>query len=602
MSEFDSILTPDVRFHLVHKMERHKVIALAGPRLLPHEEKYLHLHNVAGVILFSRNVQSLSQVADLVASVDEYLSVDDAPALVMADHEGDMVAQLRGIIGVPPSALAIAATGDVDLAREVARETGAVMRKLGVNVVLAPVADLYIDPASPITGLRAFGRDPERVASFVAASVEGFRAAGIASCAKHFPGHGDTAEDSHETLPEIRRSLKDLNARDLIPFRRAVEAGVEMMMMSHIAFPLDREELVPASFDSRMIAGVLRETLDFDGVVITDSLEMAPARWYAQSGFGGLAGGFERALLAGSDLLLHTKPIPEQVKIEGAASPVMSINVMDTIIKTLEKVVDRGRIDKKLAEAATGNDALRSILNILGTSGDRILQLRRSLAGTTSPRPSTGGGNVIQLGAFPTVPSVYREVAGRAVIAPHGWDEVATSSLSDRSTVVMPIQWSPGESINKQDLDEFLDVMLRHFPDWERTGCAIGFSGDGEDVEPVMEPSGRRTVVDASRYDASASGGGIELGPDDGFVVVFSTRGIPDEAFGAALERFVEIHRPDVIVVTGWPQYDWIPEGIPVLLTLGASPQNASALAEVLQGHTSPAGSLEGLLPEPRKP
>lgn len=594
MSEFDDILTPDIRFHLVRRMERHKVIALAGPELLPHEEKYLGFHNVAGVILFQRNVQSLSQVGELIGSVVENLGEDAPPPLVMADHEGDLVSELHGIIGAPPSALAIAATGDTDLAADVARETGMAMRKLGLNAVLAPVADLYIDPASAITGLRTFGRDPSRAAAFVAATVDGFRAAGVAACVKHFPGHGDTPEDSHETLPEVGRSLAQMREDDLVPFRSALDAGVEMVMMSHVAYPLGRGELVPASFDRRMIDGLLREEMGFDGVVITDSLEMAGARWYA-SGAGDFSGGFERALLAGSDLLLHTRPIPEQVRIEGETSPVLSINVMDTIIRTLEKVVDRGRIDEKLAAAAEENEPLRNILSILDRSHRRVERLRRSVQAAAPQRPATGG-KVIALGAYPTVPPVYRDVAERALCAPRGWERVA-GRFADREVLLVPVQWEAGDSLKRHDLDAYVEIILRHFPGWERTGTVIDFESDGNTVEPVVAASSRPTVIDASLYDGSAPGAEIEMGEGDALVLVVSGRGEPAAPFAAALERFAAVEQPDAVIVAGWPLTGWIPEGVPVLLSLGASAQAASAVAQALAGAIEPIGSLAGLLP-----
>jgi len=594
MSEFDDILTPDVRFHLVRRMERHKVIALAGPQLLPHEEKYLEFHNVAGVILFQRNVHSLSQVGELIQSVVETLGSDAPPPLVMADHEGDLVSELREIIGAPPSALAIAATGDADLAAEVARETGTAMRKLGLNAVLAPVADLYIDAGSAITGLRTFGREPLRAAAFVSASVDGFRAAGVAACVKHFPGHGATPEDSHETLPEVGRSLAELREDDLVPFRSALDAGVEMVMMSHVAYPMGRGELVPASFDRRIIDGLLREEMGFDGVVITDSLEMAGARWYA-TGSGGFSGGFERALLAGSDLLLHTRPIPEQVRIEGEDSPVMSINVMDTIIKTLEKVVDRGRIDEKLAAAAKDNEPLRNILAILDRSNRRVDRLRGSVEAAAPARPATSG-KVIALGSYPTIPPVYRDVAERSLCAPHGWERVP-GHFADRHVVVIPIQWEAGDSLKRHDLDTYVDVILKHFPGWERSGIVIDFDVDGDAVEPVVVASSRPTVIDATLYDGSAPSGGIEVAEGDALVLVVSGRGEPEEAFAAALERFAAVEQPDAVIVAGWPLTDWIPEGVPVLLSLGASPQAASAVAQALAGAIEPIGSLNGLLP-----
>jgi beta-glucosidase-like glycosyl hydrolase len=346
MEKEHDILTPEIRFHLIRKMERHKVIALAGPRLLPHERKYLEFHSVAGIILFSRNIESLSQVGELIDSVCEELQRDGQAPLIMADHEGDFVAELKQVIGVPPSLLAIAATGDIDLATQVAFETGNAMKKMGVNTVLAPVADCYFERGSAITGLRTFGADPRRVAAFVEQTIAGYRASGVLCCAKHFPGHGATDEDSHETMPEVRKSAEDLSGTDLVPFRAAIAAGADMMMMSHIAYPLEREGLIPASFDSRLIRTMLRGELGYDGVVITDALEMAGARWYTSERSGMVSGGNERSLLAGADLLLHTRPIPEHVQVEQGSEPVMSINVMETIVRTLERIVDRERIGR----------------------------------------------------------------------------------------------------------------------------------------------------------------------------------------------------------------------------------------------------------------
>ena len=153
--ERNTVLSPEVKFQLIRKLERHKVIGLAATELEPHEAKYLEFHRLSGVILFERNLDSLPQITDLIGEVDQRLSEEGLAPLVMADHEGDFVSELRKLIGVPPSAMAIAATGDPELARAVAYETGAAMAKLGVNVVLAPVADCYLDPASPITGLRS---------------------------------------------------------------------------------------------------------------------------------------------------------------------------------------------------------------------------------------------------------------------------------------------------------------------------------------------------------------------------------------------------------------------------------------------------------------
>jgi beta-glucosidase-like glycosyl hydrolase len=588
------VLTPEIRFHLIRKMERHKVIALTGARLLPHERKYLEFHKVSGVILFARNVESLSQVGDLIGTAGEELGKEGLTPLVMADHEGDFVAELRHIIGVPPAALALAAAGDLDLAFEVARETGTAMRKLGVNTVLAPVADCYFERGSAITGLRTFGADPARTAEFVEQTIAGFREAGILSCVKHFPGHGSTPEDSHETLPEVDKSEEDLRAADLVPFRRAIDAGADLVMMSHVAFPMGREGLVPASFDARIARTLLRDEMGFGGVVITDALEMAGARWYASERSGMVAGGNERSLLAGVDLLLHTRPIPEQVQMEQGGEPVMSLNVMETIVRTLEKIVDRARVDEKLAEAAADNEPLRNVLSILDGSFDRVAALRaRALEARPAARASSSG-KVIELGAYPSVPAVYRTAAEQALTPWSAWSRFEPFEVDSRYTVV-PIEWSPGESLKRQDVAGFLDVLCRHFPMWQRAPVVTGFETDaGGELRPVMEHE-RATVIDATRYSGSPQTLGGDGG--EGVVFVLSSRGAPSEEFALGLTALAEAYAPAVVVLTGWIVDDWIPEGTPVLASLGASTQVASAVAQVLAGALTPGGSLDGLLP-----
>jgi beta-glucosidase-like glycosyl hydrolase len=580
MDEDNGALTPELRFHLIRKMERHKVIALAGTTLLPHEGKYLEFHGVAGVVLFRRNVESLSQVSELIARVADKLGDNGAPPLVLADHEGDFVSELQRIIGVPPSALAVAATGDLELAREVARETGVAMRKLGVNVVLAPVADCFFDLASPITGLRTFGCNPERVADFVAASISGYREAGVLSCAKHFPGHGSTPEDSHDTLPEVDKSLDQLRREDLVPFRRAVEEDVDMVMISHVAYPMGEDSLTPASFDGRIINKLLREELGFDGVVITDSLEMAGARWYARGRFGG-AGGFERSLLAGVDLLLHTRPIPE--------------TVMETVIRTLEKVVDRGRIEEKLAGAAETNNTLRSLLSILDRSYGRVESLRRRF--TRQPnaiKPPDRSSKVIQFDAYPSVPVVYRKVAEESIAV---WGEIpAEEWLSiGQPCVVMPVQSAVGSSLKKHDLNSFVDVLCRHFPNWQRTDVVSDFIA-GDDGELYPEIREGPSVIDAARFTGRENLG-FHVSGDEDLVVVFSCRGAPPEEFLNGLGRFAARFQPIAVLVLGWPVLDWIPESTPALICFGASPQVASAAARILAGEVEAKGKPQGLWP-----
>jgi beta-glucosidase-like glycosyl hydrolase len=517
------------------------------------------------------------------------------PPLVMADHEGDIVSELKQIIGVPPSALAIAAAGNTDLARDVARETGLAMRKLGVNVVLAPVADCFLDPASPVTGLRTFGKNPEPVAEFVSNTIEGYREAGVATCAKHFPGHGATPEDSHETLPEVSKSLDDLRREDLIPFQRAVDDGVDMMMVSHVAYPMGRDTLTPASFDARIIRELLRGELGFDGVVITDSLEMAGARWYARGRFGDATSGFERSLLAGSDLLLHTSPVPEAVEVEGSAEPLVSLNVMETVIRTLDKVVDKARFDQKIAEAAETNKALKNLLSILDDSQGRVARLRRRLS-TQAPaaRPSERHPKVIQFDAYPSVPPVYKTVAEESIAVWGDAQELRTASIEQRC-VVVPLECPATPSLKRQDLDAFADVLCRQFTHWRRTEIVTDFVvGDDGELYPDVREGPR--VIDATRFTGRETVG-FQLTGDEDLVLLFSCRGAPPDEFIDNLEAFAGRFEPAAVLVIGWPVLDWIPEGSPALICFGASPQVASAAARILAGEADPRGEIKGLWP-----
>jgi beta-glucosidase-like glycosyl hydrolase len=579
-------------------MERLKVIALGGPQLLEHEARYLEFHRIAGVILFERNVASMTQMTELVGAVSTSLDDDGRPPLVMADHEGDFVAELKRIIGVPPAPLAIAASGDPGLAYDVAHETGKAMAKLGVNTVLAPVADCYLDAASAITGLRTFGADPERVAEYVSRTIAGFRDAGVLACAKHFPGHGSTAEDSHETLPEVKKTLDELRAADLVPFRRAIDDEVDLIMMSHVAFPMGSDDLVPASFDSRVIRKLLREEMGYDGVVITDALEMAGARWYTKGRYGGFAGGFEHALLAGSDLLLHARPVPEKVRLEGEADPVMSVDVIETIVKTLERVVDRSRIDERLEEAAHENAALGNVLKMLGESGARVERLRSRLEPpSAAARPA--GGKVVAFDSYPSVPHIYRTAAERGIVAVSDWSAF-TPFDSARRVLVLPIVWHAGASLHAQDLDAFVDVLCKRNPGWRGAGVVREFemTPDG-DVRPVVERS-EGGVIDAARFspfDNPSPSGSLDLRSGEELVIILSSRGVPSEEFLAALQTFGDDSAPAAVVLTGWLVADWIPDSTPILWTLGASTHVAAALAPILSGEAEPEGRLAGLLP-----
>jgi beta-glucosidase-like glycosyl hydrolase len=588
-----NMLTPDIKFHLVRKIEIHKIIALAGLALLPHEEKFLEFHKSAGVILFERNVDDLSQLAELVESVKERLRIDGLDPLIMADHEGDLVSVLHRVIGVPPAPLAIAAAGDLDLARSVARATGEMMLKLGINSVLAPSADCIFDLTSPITGLRSFGYDPERVADCVRETIAGFQEAGVLTCAKHFPGHGSTREDSHETLPVVEKTLEKLRAEDILPFASAVKQGTEMIMTAHIAYRTGGglDDAKPASFAREMIQGVLRGELGFDGVVITDALEMAGARIYAQSNYGGIAGGLERPLLAGSDLLLYSKPVPEELFLEGES--MMSLQVMETIIHTLERVVNRERIEKKLEQAAEAHEGVRALLSILNESERRIRRLRESATARAVPLREQDEQAVIQLSDYPSIPTIYRAVAEKGIVLLR--DPARFLPVEpDTSCVLVPIVHRPQGMIGGQRVDDFIAVLMKHFTAWRRTAEVNGFEdsdGTGSYLPLFTQPASARRLDLLTKLPEDASR----------MILLVSMRGAPPVEFMEGVSAFINAHPCPLVLVTGWPLTAWIPEDTGALLTLGSSKQVASATASILAGKREAVGLIERIMPPPER-
>jgi len=244
---------------------------------------------MGGVCLFGWNVRDVEQVAELTAS----LRAEQRSVLVATDEEGGDVTRLEVGTGSSfPGNWALGAVDDVALTEEVAAAIGSLCAGAGVNLDLAPCADVNSNPANPVIGIRSFGAVPELVARHVAAFVRGLQRCHVAACAKHFPGHGDTAQDSHHELP---RAEGDLQAA-LVPFRAAIDAGVKAVMTAHILVPSVDD--VPATVSRRLLTDLLRGELGFHGLVVTDALEM---RGLADS--VGIEEGAVRAIEAGADAL-----------------------------------------------------------------------------------------------------------------------------------------------------------------------------------------------------------------------------------------------------------------------------------------------------------
>jgi beta-N-acetylhexosaminidase len=243
---------------------------------------------LGGVVLFGWNVESREQLRELTAVLRS-----EGDVLVGIDEEGGDVTRLEVATGSSyPGNAALGAVDDVELTERVAASIGADLAEVGVNLNLAPVADVNTNPLNPVIGIRSFGADGELVARHVAASVRGLQGAGVAACAKHFPGHGDTAQDSHHELPVV----DSLQEAALLPFRAAVDAGVQAIMTAHIV--VRSLGSTPATMNHAILQELLREELRYERLVVTDALEMR-----AISATVGVEEGAVQAIEAGADAL-----------------------------------------------------------------------------------------------------------------------------------------------------------------------------------------------------------------------------------------------------------------------------------------------------------
>ncbi len=231
------------------------------------------------------------------------------PLLIMIDQENGMVRRFGQNATMFPGSMALGAINSERVAYDVALATGHELHALGINMNLAPVMDVNNNPANPVIGVRSFGEDPRMVARLGTAMMRGYREAGILTCLKHFPGHGDTSVDSHLALPVIPYDMERLETLELIPFKRAIETGADSIMIAHLYLPaLMRNEMVPATLSYEIVGDLLRQKLGFTGLILSDCLEMQAVA----DGIGTEQGAVQ-ALQAGIDLVLVSHTFARQV-------------------------------------------------------------------------------------------------------------------------------------------------------------------------------------------------------------------------------------------------------------------------------------------------
>ena len=254
-------------------------------QLAPEVGRIIDRFDLGGVILFAENVSETEQTTKLVHDLQEVVEQDpsnDIPLFVTIDQEGGIVTRLGTGTNLPGN-MALGATRSPAYAEAAGGIIGSELHALGINVNFGPVLDVNNNPGNPVIGVRSFSSDPNLVGELGSAMTQGIQQQGVASTAKHFPGHGDTAVDSHYGLPVVDKSLAELKQLELIPFKRAIDEGIDMVMTGHIGMPQIEDEVVeskqgtfplPATLSDDVITGVLREELGYQGLVVTDALNM----------------------------------------------------------------------------------------------------------------------------------------------------------------------------------------------------------------------------------------------------------------------------------------------------------------------------------------
>jgi beta-N-acetylhexosaminidase len=253
---------------------------------------------LGGVILFKRNLRDLEQICALTASLHRHAA---GPLLVGVDQEGGRVVRLPAPFLTPPAAAVLGRIGNPDLTQAVARTVGTELRAAGFNWNLTPVLDVNTNSANPVIGDRAFSHDPRCVVRMGLAAFRGFQEAGILTTGKHFPGHGETAADSHLTLPESPQTAERWRSVEFVPFREAIHAGVPSILAAHLVCPA-LDPSAPSSLSRTIVSDILRGELGFDGVVVSDDMEMGAIVTRFDVGEAAV-----RFLEAGGDLILVCK-------------------------------------------------------------------------------------------------------------------------------------------------------------------------------------------------------------------------------------------------------------------------------------------------------
>jgi beta-N-acetylhexosaminidase len=345
----------------------------------------LHL---GGVTLFARNIDNGAQLARLDADLQTI--ADPVPLFISVDQEGGLVVRVTDGATVFPGSMAIGATGNRNLARQVAEASANELLAMGVNMDLAPDVDVNTNPLNPVIGVRSFGSNVDLVSQFGTETIRAIQGSGVSAVAKHFPGHGDTDVDSHRDLPVVPHPLERLQSLELVPFRAAMQAGVDGIMTAHLYLPrIEPQQDRPATLSRTVLTSLLREQLGFQGLILTDALDMDAIkkdRTAAEAAVEAFEAGADMLLIAGitAEDRRHLGEGPPALLAAVRSGRVSEARLDASVLRILETKARRGVVSGAVSAPAAPD------ISVLNSPEHRALALEVARKAVTVQRDNAG--------------------------------------------------------------------------------------------------------------------------------------------------------------------------------------------------------------------
>lgn len=412
-----------------------------------HLKKMIEEFKLGNVVLFGRNFGSIDETIMLMHDIQENtIKNTGIPSFIGADQEGGMVTRLREGTAVFPGNMAVGAANVKGSALKGGEIVGEVLRAAGINLNIAPVLDVNNNPKNPIIGPRSYGDNPEKVAEFGADYIKGLQSRGVVATAKHFPGHGDTAVDTHKGMPTIEYGMDRLRKVELYPFTKAIEAGVDAIMTAHILFREIDKEGLPATLSYSVLTGLLRREMGFQGLILTDCMEMdAIIKNY------GIEKGSVLAVNAGADIICISHHMDVQIRgitaiknavlngeisykrIDESVQRIINMkekyglfsNPYPDIKKAYELINRREYLDYSQKISEKSITLVRDEKKLIPAEGKKIISI------STEPTALTGAEDAIRRKNI-FCEAVKNEMGGEAIIIPINPDNDTIKAITEK--------------------------------------------------------------------------------------------------------------------------------------------------------------------------